>query len=286
MVSKKAIAIGAGIGIVSAIGYLMYNVYAQQQQTPPKPSTTPSSTGGGPSGCPSGTQWSDTCQACVPPPQSCPCDSVWDECLGQCSKLIPAAIDMQSEYDFKLAFIHEEDCMSGYQCKGIYQGGTCEDIFQGKNCGCYAYNRYFGYLPPCTDLGHFTNVFSITGRVLDASGRPICNVPVEFEYPSSEVVTFITDKGDSIPITVSISGDTSDTTAEDGSFTLNMAVDYNYDAGDCWECALNCGCFNYYAGYLTFPVKVKIPGTTITATPTVKVYLWNCFAYNLGSIIV
>ena len=39
MVSKKAIAIGAGIGIVSAIGYLMYNVYAQQ--APPPPPTPP-----------------------------------------------------------------------------------------------------------------------------------------------------------------------------------------------------------------------------------------------------
>jgi len=270
MVSKKAVAIGAGIGIVSAIGYLMYNVYAQQQQTPPKPPTTPPSTGGGPSGCPSGTQWSDTCQACVPPPQPCSCDSVWDECLGQCSKLIPAAIDMEPEYDFTLKFIHEKDCTSGYQCKGIYQGGTC---------GCYTYN---GSLPPCTNLGHFTNVFSISGRVLDASGRPICNVPVEFEYPSSEVVTFTTDKGESGQITVYISGDTSDTTAEDGSFTLNMAVDYNSDAGDCWECALNCSCDNYYAGYLTFPVKVNIHGTTITTSTLVKVYLWNCFAYNLG----
>jgi len=35
MVSKKAIAIGVGIGIVSAIGYLMYKAYAKQQQTPP-----------------------------------------------------------------------------------------------------------------------------------------------------------------------------------------------------------------------------------------------------------
>ena len=271
MVSKKAIAIGVGIGIAGAVGYLIYNVYAQQQQqqTPSKPPTTPP-TGGGPSGCPPGTQWSDTCQACVPPPQSCPCDSVWDECLGQCSKLIPAAIDMQPEYDFTLKFIHEKNCVSGYQCKGIYQGG---------NCGCYAYN---GSLPPCTNLGHFTNVFSITGKVLDASGRPICNVPVEFEYPSSEVVTFTTDKGESGQITVYISGNTSDTTAEDGSFTLNMAVDYNHDVGDCWECALNCSCDNYYAGYLTFPVKVKIHGTTIATSTLVKVYLWNCFAYNLG----
>ena len=75
------------------------------------------------------------------------------------------------------------------ECKGIYQGeGTCQDILQGGNCGCQL------PLPPCTNLCHFTDVFSISGRVLDASGRPICNVPVEFEYPSSEVVTFTTDK--------------------------------------------------------------------------------------------
>ena len=35
MVSKKAIVIGAGIGIVGAIGYLMYKAYAQQQTPPP-----------------------------------------------------------------------------------------------------------------------------------------------------------------------------------------------------------------------------------------------------------
>jgi len=274
MVSKKAIAIGAGIGIVSAVGYLMYNVYAQQQQTTPKPpTTTPPSTGGGPSGCPPGTQWSDTCQACVPPPQSCPCDSVWDECLGQCSKLIPAAIDMQPEFTPQLKFIYTKYCASGGECKGIYQGeGTCQDILQGGNCGCQL------PLPPCTNLGHFTDVFSISGRVLDASGRPICNVPVEFEYPSSKVVTFTTNTGESGPITVNISGNTMDTTAEDGSFTLNIAVDFNFDY-DCYFCHFNCSCARYISGTLPFAVKIRIPGTAIFAETSVNATLCICFAY-------
>jgi len=35
MVSKKAIAIGVGIGIAGAVGYLIYNVYAQQHNNKP-----------------------------------------------------------------------------------------------------------------------------------------------------------------------------------------------------------------------------------------------------------
>jgi hypothetical protein len=35
MVSKKAIAIGVGIGIAGTVGYLVYKAYAKQQQTSP-----------------------------------------------------------------------------------------------------------------------------------------------------------------------------------------------------------------------------------------------------------
>jgi len=41
MVSRKAVLAGVGIAVAGAVGYLMYNVYAQQQQAPPSPSTPP-----------------------------------------------------------------------------------------------------------------------------------------------------------------------------------------------------------------------------------------------------
>ena len=41
MVSRKAVLAGVGIAVAGTVGYLMYNVYAQQQAPPPPPTPPP-----------------------------------------------------------------------------------------------------------------------------------------------------------------------------------------------------------------------------------------------------
>ena len=41
MVSRKAVLAGVGIAVAGSVGYLMYNVYAQQQAPPPPPTPPP-----------------------------------------------------------------------------------------------------------------------------------------------------------------------------------------------------------------------------------------------------
>jgi hypothetical protein len=270
MNKRKAIAIAGGSILALGIaGYFISQAYAKQQQG------GGGGGGGGAGGCPPGTQWSKTCQACVPPPQQCPCDAVWDECLGQCSKLIPAVIDMPAEYDFTRKFLHIKHCKRGEQCKQPYQGG---------DCGCYSYSWiYLRLLPYCVDQGGFHTSVIITGKVLDSAGKPICNIPLEFEFPSQQLVHF-TSNNPQVPgpHTVYLSGEKMTKTGVDGSFAYTIFIDYDIDMGFCFDCATLCSCINSYWGYLNIPVKAKIPGTAIASVSLVKVYLWHCFAYDMG----
>ncbi len=247
-----------GAGAAAAAAGIALALSAKAQAAPPPPSCS----------CPSGEVCQNTdgscpsgyfpdpnnagcCQKCV---QSAPCgcDEVFDNVLCECSKLVPAIISVPASVNVYPWWMVYYDCNNDTHCRGFEGANLPSCQFKSGECNSDAF------------------LFSISGKVTDSAGHPICNVPLDFSTSLSNDYT------GTIPWTTpdgyfegewSLGIGTPSETDSEGNFTIDVTQNIDITATHACCDPLTCGAAeNVRPMPFSFSITVTIPGTEISMT--------------------